>query len=169
MNCETVLRLLLTGSEIVSFEYWSEFALRLQRDETLPDDAAATVFSGVRIPTLFGLRLHGPWWTGKRHEWKQQVEAFPVSPAAGLPAEATLQASTILHLMGPTITGVELQEPGDLTLHFSNGEVLHIAGTGTESEESWLLELAPDDPDQENWWIVCDNKGDLFGKWPDVE
>ena len=165
MNCETVLQLLLTGSRLVSFEFWNDFVLRIERADSTP--SGTEDFAARPIPQFFGLRLRGPWWVNNVQEWRQQLAAFPVQVAEGIPSDAALQAAMLMHLIGVTIEKTVLKEPGTLLLHCDNGDVIRIAGTGTEEEECWLLESAPQDDQDEPWYILCDRNGDLFGKWPE--
>lgn len=167
MNCESVLQLILTTSRLVSFEFWSDFVLRLERPEKNPADAEA--FPATPIPQFFGLRLRGPWWVNHVQQWRQQLAAFPVDAAEGIPSDAPLQAAMLMHLIGAVIERVEIEEPGTLLLHCDNGDTIRISGTGTEEEESWMLESVAQDEEDEPWYILCDRSGDLFGKWPEGE
>lgn len=162
----TLLTLLLQDSVIASLEYWSEFILRIQRDEARRHPILENMFSGVRIPSLLCLRMRSEWWVGERPEWENLVKGFPMKGISPLLPEAPLQASTLMTMLGTEISEVVVDERSDLRLNLTDGRSVLVKGTCGAWEESWFLELPVDDPDRALWSIVCDSQGSIAGKSP---
>jgi len=162
----TALNLLFVGATIANFEYWSEFVLRIQREDSHRTDAIRKVWGDVRVPPLFCLRLRNAWWVGDQLQWEETVEQFPIKPPVGMPKDTTLQSSVAVQMLGATILDLKVTESGHLDIAISNGTKLHIEGRGGEWEESWILELLADDPDRDSWSVVCDSDGIVYAKWP---
>ena len=162
-----LLALLLQNAVIANFEYWSEFILRIQRDEAQRSQALHDWFGESRIPSLFCLRLRGKWRIGEPQEWAMAVQQFQMKGITPMPAEAPLQASTLMLLLGIEILEVRVDENGGLTLVLSDGRLLIVEGLNEEWEESWFLELPVDDPDRERWSIICDSQGKISGRFPE--
>ncbi len=161
-----LLTLLLQDAEIANFEYWGEFILRIQRDNAKTNPGLQEWFGARRIPPLFCLRLRGKWWVGEEKQWELSVQQFPVKGVAPIAKEAPLQASTIMMMLGCEISAIRANKNSDLTLVLSDGRLVTIAGTNEEWAESWFLELPVDDPDRDQWTIVCDSQGLIGGSFP---
>lgn len=163
-----VLTALLKESIIANFEYWSEFIIRIQRDEAVKGPALRAMFADHRIPSMFCLRLRGRWWVGDEREWETSVQQFPIKGTAKVPIEAPLQASSLMTMLDVRISDVEVNQACDLELILSDGRILTVQGMGGEWEESWLLELPVDDPERDRWSIVCDSQGFIGGSFPGI-
>ncbi|UWZ84341.1 hypothetical protein [Occallatibacter riparius] len=161
-----LLTLLLEGAEIANFEYWAEFIIRLQRDESTTRSALREWFGERRIPPLFCVRLRGRWWIGSEEEWSTSLKQFPFKGVPPIPLEAPLQASTLMTMLGLGISSLRVNESGGLTLILSDGRVVNIQGTNPEWAESWFLELPIDDVDRDQWSLICDSEGHITGTYP---
>ena len=161
-----LVSLILQDSIVATFEYWSEFILRIQRDETTRHPSLQVMFGDLRIPSLFCLRLRSSWWMGDQQEWKISTQSFPIKGVPPMVVEAPLQASLLITALGRQISAVRINDHSDLTLSLSDGRSLTVRGTGGDWEESWFLELPVDDPDRDQWSIVCDSQGLIGGKFP---
>jgi hypothetical protein len=163
-----LLKLLLQDSVIATFEYWSEFIVRFQRDERTKHPALKQMFGEMRIPPLFCLRLRNSWWIGDRQRWETSVLAFPLKGAHPIPPEAPMQAGILLTMLYKTqVSTVITDENLDLRLDLSDGRSITIQSVGGQWPESWFLELPVDDPDRDKWAIVCDSgSGVIAGKCP---
>lgn len=162
----SVLTLLVENSVIANFEYWSEFILRIQRDEAKRHPALQEMFGSIRIPSLFCIRLRGIWRIGQHSEWVRAVESFPLKGVSPVSLEAPMQAALLVTKLGKEISTVKVGENGDLTLNISDGSSMFIQGTGGGWDESWFLELPVDDPDRDKWQIVCESQGIIGGRIP---
>ncbi len=161
-----ILGLLLERSVVANFEFWSEFILRLQRDEAQKHPALQELFGSSRIPSLFCLRLRGAWRMGDEQRWESSVSEFAIKGQFPIPLEAPLQAALLVSKLGCSISAIKVSDNSDLILHLSDGCTLTIQGGGGRWEESWFLELPADDPDREQWSIICDAEGNIAGKIP---
>jgi hypothetical protein len=162
----TLLTLLLQNSVIANFEYWSEFILRVQRDEAARHPDIQEMFGSLRIPSLFCLRLRGTWRIGQQQEWDQAIQQFPLKGVSPIAIEGPMQAGVLMTKLGNTISSVTVGENSDLTLDLSDGTWITVRGVGGEWNESWLLELPVDDPDRDQWQIFCESQGVIGGKFP---
>lgn len=162
----TLLTLLLQNSVIASFEYWSEFVLRLQRDEAVRHPALTKMFGSLRIPPLFCLRLRGIWRMGKQLEWEEAIQEFPLKGIPPVPVEAPMQASLLMRKLNKQILTVRVNEDSDLTLDLSDGSWIFVQGIGGGWDESWILELPVDDPDRDQWQIISETQGLIGGTFP---
>jgi hypothetical protein len=86
--------------------------------------------------------------------------------AAPMPIETPLQASTLIMMLGSQISRVEVGENSNVSIALSDGRVLTVQGVNEQWEESWFLELPVDDPDREEWSIVCNSQGLIAGRFP---
>jgi hypothetical protein len=161
-----LLALLLENSEIITFEYWSEFILGIQRDDRTRHPLLQEMFGDIRIPSQFRLRLRGTWRIGDRHDWDAAVRDSPIRGSAPIPVEAPLQASLLMTKLGKQISALRVSESSDLTLQLSDGSSIVVRGTGGQWEENWLLELPVEDPDRDLWSIVCGSDGLISAKFP---
>ena len=161
-----LMTLLIQEAVIANFEYWGEFIIRLQRDNAKRHPALRDWFGEGRIPPLFGLRLRGKWWIGEKEKWTLSVQQFPMKGVPPIPIEAPLQASTLMMMLDSEIFEVRVDEDSNLMLVLSNGQTIAIQGVNEEWEESWFLELPVDDPDRDQWSIVCDSQGHIYGRFP---
>ncbi len=161
-----LLTLLLQDAVIANFEYWSEFILRIQRDEARRSQALRDWFGERRIPSLFCLRLRGNWRIGEKQQWAVSLQEFPMKGIAPIPTEAPLQASILMMLLDIEISTVRVDETGRLTLVLSDERLLTIDGVNDAREEGWFLELPVDDPDRDQWKIICDSQGQISGRFP---
>lgn len=162
----TLLMLLLENSIIANFEYWSEFIIRIQRDEATRHPTLQEMFGKQRIPSLFCLRLRSTWRFDDPQQWEAHLQHFPMRGVAPIAFEAPLQAAILMTTLGNTILQVKVNENGDLTMSLSGGRSMTVQGTGGQWEESWFLELPVDDPDRDRWSIICDSQGLIGGKFP---
>lgn len=162
----TLLTMLLQNSVIGNFEYWSEFVLRIQRDEAGKDPTLTKMFGDLRIPSLFCLRLRSKWRIGKQLEWEDAVQQFPLKGLPPIPVEGPMQASLLMTKLNEEILAVRVSEDSDLTLDLSDGSSIVVQGIGGGWDESWILELPVDDPDRHQWQIVCESQGLIGGKFP---
>jgi hypothetical protein len=162
-----LLTLLLQDAVIANFEYWGEFIVRLQRDDAKRSAELREWFGEIRIPSMFCLRLRGKWWIGDKDSWVLSVQRFPMKGVAPIPPEAPLQASILMTILDNGISKLRVDEDGTLALVLLDGRVIAVQGTNEELEESWFLELPVDDPDRDQWSIVCDSEGLIVGKFPD--
>ena len=80
--------------------------------------------------------------------------------------EAPLQASSLMMMLGIEISAVRVGADSELTLVLADGRILTVEGINEEWEESWFLELPVDDPDRDQWSIVCDSQGHISGRFP---
>jgi len=160
------LRALLVGASISTFEYWSEFILRIQRNDGGTRPVALGRSTALRVPPVFCLRLRNTWWVGDRLQWEHMAEGFPIKSPPDFPRETTLQASIVTHLLSSTITDLRIGDLGDLEIILSSGDKLHVAGAGGKWDEAWIIELPPDDPDRERWSVVCGSDGTVYARWP---
>ena len=161
-----LLTLLLQEAVIANFEYWGEFIVRFQRDEAKRHPALREWFGERRIPSLFCLRLRGNWWIGEPDQWAMSVQQFPMKAAPPMPIETALQASTLIMMLDSEISRVEVGENSNISLVLADGRAMTVQGTNEEWEESWLLELPIDDPDRDQWSIICDSRGLIGGRFP---
>ena len=161
-----LLSLLLEGSVIANFEYWSEFILRIQRDEAATHPALRQMFGSLRIPPLFCLRLRGTWWIGQRQDWELAVQRFPLKGTSPIAPEAPMQAAILITELGKQISALRVGENCDLTLDISDGSSIVVQGTGGGWDEAWILEPPADDPELDKWQIVCESQGLIGGKIP---
>lgn len=161
-----LLTLLLQDSTIVTFEFWSEFILSVQRDDASRHAALQQMFVNTRVPSLLNLRLRNTWWMGDRQQWASSIEDFPIKGKAPIPTEGPLQAATLMTVLGCHISDVLVTNTSDLVLHLLDGRSLTVQGIGGEWEDSWFLELPVDDPDREKWSLVCDSAGLIGGRYP---
>jgi hypothetical protein len=161
-----LLTLLLENSEIITFEYWSEFILGIQRDEHWRHPTLQEMFGKLRIPSLFRLRLRGKWRIGELQEWELAAQCFPTKGISPIPVESPFQASLIMTKLGRKVSTVSVSERSDLTLNLSDGSPIVVQGIGGRWDESWFLELPADDPDRDQWSIICDSQGLIGGKFP---
>lgn len=160
-----ILKALFQGAQIANFEFWSEFVLRVQRDNTTPNRRVTELWGTLRIPSLFWFRLRSTWRVGDPVVWNETIDNFPIKAQPDRPPEETLQAARLMQLLGTTIDGIKIREEGELELSLSNGERLCVAGH-SDWFESWFIELPPDDPDNDNWWFECDSSGTVSSRWP---
>jgi len=163
-----LLTLLLQDAVIANFEYWSEFVLRIQRDEARRPKALQDWFGQSRIPSLFCLRLRGNWRIGEQQEWALAVQQFPMKGVTPMSEEAPLQASSLMMMLGIEISAVRVGADSELTLLLADGRILTVEGINEEWGESWFLELPVDDPDRDQWSIVCDSQGHISGRFPEA-
>lgn len=161
-----LLALLIEEAVIANFEYWGEFIIRLQRDDAKRLTSLREWFGGRRIPSIFCLRLRAEWWVGERAKWTQAVQQFPMKAAPPMPVETALQASTLVMMLDCEVTRVIVSENSDLMLILSDGRRVTVRSTSERWDESWFLELPVDDPDRDQWAIVCDSAGVISGKFP---
>jgi len=77
-----------------------------------------------------------------------------------------MQASILMTKLGKEIASLEVSEKGTLTLDLSDGSSLIVEGVGGGWDESWILELPVDDPDRDEWQIVCESQGVIGGRFP---
>lgn len=154
------MKALLVGAEIANFEYWSEFIVRIQRDNSNRSAEIERLWEGTRIPPLFWLRLRSSWRVGDVEEWAARVSSFPIKRGSGYPIEGPLQASVLMQLLGEQIVDLSLATNGDLQIDLSHSWSLLISGR-SKWDESWMLELPSDDSDRTEWWVKCDSKGEL--------
>jgi hypothetical protein len=161
-----LLTLLLEGSVIANFEYWSEFILRIQRDEAARHPALREMFGNLRIPPLFCLRLRGTWWIGKRQEWQMAAQRFPLKGTPPIASEAPMQAGLLITKLGKEISAATVGENSELRVDISDGSSIVAPGIGGGWDEAWILELPVDDPDRDKWQIVCESQGRIGGKFP---
>jgi hypothetical protein len=161
-----LLALILQGSVIASFEYWSEFILRVQRDEAVRRVALKEMFGSRRVPSIFCVRLRSTWRIGRQEEWNSKLQQFPLKGAPPIPVEAPMQASLLITKLGATISTVNVGENSDLALGLSDGSSIFVQGIGGGWDESWFLELPVDDPDRDQWQIVCESQGIIGGRFP---
>jgi hypothetical protein len=154
---------------IANFEYWGEFIIRLQRDEAKRHPALREWFGERRIPSLFCLRLRGRWWIGEQEKWALSVQQFPMKAAPPMPIETALQASTLIMMLDSGISRADVDENSNITIALSDGRVMTVQGKNEEREESWFLELPVDDPDRDQWSIVCDSQGLIAGRFPALQ
>ncbi len=143
-----------------------QYIIRLQRDEAKRHPALREWFGERRIPSLFCLRLRGRWWVGDQENWVLSTQKFPMKAAAPMPIETPLQASTLIMMLGSQISRVEVGENSNVSIALSDGRVLTVQGVNEQWEESWFLELPVDDPDREEWSIVCNSQGLIAGRFP---
>jgi hypothetical protein len=162
----TLLTLLLQNSVLATFEYWGEFILGIQRDNAVRHPALTVMFGGLRIPPYFRLRLRGVWRIGQLREWNLAVQQFPLKGISPIAVEAPLQASLLITKLDSVITEVRVSEVGDITLELSDGSSIFVVGVGGGWDESWFLELPVDDPDRDQWQIICESQGLIGGKFP---
>lgn len=161
-----LVELLIADTEVITFEYSSEFVVGFQRQLTAKLVDLKNVLGITRLPPMFNLRLRNTWWVGEHSEWAALVEGFPIKGNLPIPAEAPLQASLLTCSLGSFVKSIIVHETGDLSVEMSNGMRIFISGTGGEWEESWFLELPVDDPDRDKWAIVCDSSGLISGHYP---
>jgi hypothetical protein len=163
-----IMDLLLRDSVIANFEYWSEFIIRVQRETTNPNLALTEIFGNSRVPPLFCLRLRNNWWIGPRKPWDLAVDAFELKGDHPIPREAPMQAGLLLKMLDRAkILAVGLDGDQNLRLDLSDGRYLTVQSVGGDWTESWFLELPVDDPDRDQWSIVCDSaEGAIYGKVP---
>ena len=161
-----LLTLLLQETTLANFEYWSEFVLRIQRDETIRRPALQEMFGSMRIPLLLCLRLRGTWRIGQQQEWDLAVQRFPLKGIPPIAVEAPMQASLLMTKLDRKIVAVRVGEDSELTLALSDGSSIVVQGIGGGWDESWILELPIDDPDRDQWQIVCESQGLIGGKFP---
>lgn len=161
-----LLSLLIQDAAIANFDYWSEFILRIQRDDAQRSEELRNWFGENRIPSLFCLRLRAKWRIGEKQEWEKSVRDFPIKGIPPIPEEAPLQAGLLMMLLGCGIATIRLDESSGLTLVLSDGRLLTVAGINEDWEESWFLELPVDDPDRDEWSIICDCNGRIAGRFP---
>ena len=90
-KAETLLRRIFIGGVISTFEYWSEFNLRVETD--------ARLRQGSPIPPAFHLRLRANWWIGQKTYWDQRVAQFPIRARRTQSADP-LRASLIIEQLG---------------------------------------------------------------------
>jgi hypothetical protein len=162
----TLLTFLLQNSVIANFEYWSEFILRIQRDEAARHPALTKMFGDLRIPSLFCLRLRSVWRIGKQLEWNEAIQQFPLKGVPPVAVEAPMQASLLITKLNTIISAVRVSEESELTLELSDGSSIVVQGIGGEWDESWILELPADDPDRDQWQIICESQGLIGGRVP---
>ncbi len=70
-----------------------------------------------------------------------------------------MQASILMTKLGKAIASFKVSETGTLTLNLSDGSSLTVDGVGGGWDESWILELPVDDPDRDEWQIMCESQG----------
>ena len=162
-----LLTLLLNEAMIANFEFWSEFVLRIQRDEARRSQALQDWFGESRIPSLFCLRLRAKWRIGDQRKWALAVQQFPMKGVTPIPEEAPLQASSLMMMLGIEISAVRVDENSALTLALADGRTLTVEGVNEEWGESWFLELPVDDPNRDQWSIICDSQGLISGRFPE--
>jgi hypothetical protein len=162
----TLLTLLLQNSVIANFEYWSEFILRIQRDEAARHPALTQMFGALRIPSLFCLRLRSAWRIGKQLEWDDAIQRFPLKGVPPVAVEAPMQAGLLMTKLNKGISAVRVSEDSELTLDLSDGSSIVVQGIGGGWDESWILELPVDDPDRDQWQIICESQGLIGGRFP---
>jgi hypothetical protein len=163
---ERLLTLILQNSVLATFEYWSEFILKIQRDGHTRHAGLNEMFGSLRIPSIFCLRLRGTWRIGRQEEWDLAVQQFPLKGAPPVPFEAPMQASLLITKLGKEISAVTVSKNSDLILGLSDGSSIIVSGVGGGWDESWLLELPADDPDRGQWEIVCESQGIIGGRFP---
>jgi hypothetical protein len=151
------LRRIFVGGVISTFEYWSEFNLRVETD--------AALRQGSPIPPAFNLRLRANWWMGQKTEWDLRLVQFPIRARRTQNAADPLRASLIMSSLGSTIVNLAIAEDGTLLLTTSDGDTITVPARDTQWEESWMLELPPDHPQKDDWIVFCDD-GDIFGRIP---
>ncbi len=164
-----LLTLLLEGSEVANFEYWSEFILRIQRDESAGHPALKEMFGNLRIPPIFCLRLRGLWRFGTQSEWELELQRFPLKGRAPTAREAPMQAALLITKLGSTISTLNVGDDSTLNLELSDGSSMKVQGVGGGWDESWMLELPVDDPDRDQWKIICESQGIIGGTIPTVK
>jgi|SRR5579872_5904796 len=161
-----VVRLLLKGANLVTFEYWSEFVIRIQRDEATRHPMLLSRWGNMRIPSLFCLRLRNAWWIGNETSWCAELSTFPIKGVRPIQLEGPLQAARLMQLLGREVTEIYVNGSSDLTLELVD-ERITVKGSDGEWEESWILDLPVDDPDRDLWTIICESDGRIYGRVPD--
>jgi hypothetical protein len=69
-------------------------------------------------------------------------------------------------MLDSEISRINVDENSNITIVLSDERVMTIEGMNEDWEESWLLELPIDDPDRDQWSIVCDSQGLIAGRFP---
>lgn len=161
-----LLTILLQNSVIANFEFWSEFVLRIQRDDAVRHPALQEMFGDLRVPSLFCLRLRGKWWIGPKQDWERAIQHFPLRAASPIADEGPMQAGVLMTKLGSEISAISVSEKGDLTLTLSDESSIVVEGLGGGWDESWILELPVDDPDRDHWQILCESQGAIGGRFP---
>ena len=132
-----ILRLLLEQSVVANFEFWSEFILRLQRDEAQRDSALQELFGSSRIPSLFCLATEERLEDGSELAWESSISEFAIKGQSPIATEAPLQAALLMSKLGCSISAVKVNDNSDLVLNLSDGSSVTIQGIGGDWEESW--------------------------------
>lgn len=153
-----IVQELLVGASFTSVKYATFFHLELSH--------GTEKSMNPRLPMVMWLTLISEWWLGDRDSW----EKFRREPMTYLPVckieEEAKRAYALVCLIGSEIEKTQLGKDGMLTISTSAGASLHLSGREDIFEESWIIDVPRDVPNNELWSVVCTDEGELFGRRP---
>jgi hypothetical protein len=157
-----ILKTLFIGAEIITFEFWADFILRIQRG-AIPQQQQPK----VTIPPIFCLRLESDWWVGDRKQWDESQKLFPIRELRRISANEVPKRSAVIgQMLGSTITDLRVAADGTLTIYTSDDATLTVPGVSQAHDYSWSVELPEDDIQRNEWSFVCEINGQLYGRLP---
>ena len=157
-----ILGNIFVGAEIITFEYSADFILRVQRD-TSPNQQQLD----VRIPPIFCLRLEADWWVGDRELWDESQKLFPIRELRQFSTtDMPMRAAVIAQMLGSKILDVRIAFDGRLSILTTDKITLTVPGVSQGFDYSWSIELPADDAQRNEWSLVCETNGGLYGRVP---
>ena len=157
-----ILGNLFTGAEIVTFEYWADFILRIQRDTTPKQHQW-----DVRIPPIFCLRLEADWWVGERKQWDESQKVFPIRELRQFSTkDVPMRAAVIAQMLGSKISDVRVAFDGTLSILTTDNMSMTVPGVSQAFDYSWSVELPADDAQRNEWSLICETNGEVYGRVP---
>jgi hypothetical protein len=157
-----ILTNLFSRAEIVTFEYWADFIIRVQRNAD-PKQSQTS----VRIPPIFCIRLESDWWVGDRKQWDEAKKQFPIRELRQYSTQGVpMRAAVIGQMLGSKITEVRVAVDGTLTILTTDNFTMTVPGVSRAVDYSWSVELPADDADRTEWSLVCEADGQLYGRLP---
>jgi hypothetical protein len=160
-EAEALMRALLIGSEISTFEYWADFIIRLERD--VSRDSRQQLIGGA--PSALWLRLEAEWRVGDQKHWDAKQASFPIQELRHFTTRnAPMKAAVIAQMVGSTITNIKVSSDGILEIETSDDVTLSVRGVSNSHDYSWSIERRDDEFHVTEMVIHCEPDGRLFGR-----
>ena len=152
-----VLGRLLVGAYLCDVTYSAGFRVETTRDRKHASPGS---------PLVVRITLRSDWRIGDAESWADLLAGSPWEDMGSGENYDPMRAYALVWLSGAQINAVHLTDQGSLTLETSAGRDLWLSGSDAVFEESWIVSVPPGVPGQNDWSVVCSDRGELWCRFP---